>query len=564
MLKVYGSIITTTAYDPQAGHCRDQEVKKVRAVWKAVSPATGLDVNRILEWTNVEEYKRAALESKKGATVWVYLSALAKFLKFLQRYESLKSRAKTMCNDLNMLIKGLKSKDKVKTVERTRQEELFAREKVVGLIDQAYNSENARRAMKVLDECRDNPDYTLSVEDYTLVAALFVFRLVQTCAQRVSVIIGLTLREFCEATLDSNPKSSNDGKWLITVVRHKTGDQAPAVLVVNSKFHQQLSCFMTSVRPLCYTADDELNNPDDTFFVNFTNSSGIPTAKNLKPSVDATTVNKWLKKLSPLCATILRKASTINVRQRAPESADKVAKFLNHSKATADRYYALGDRVQHAPEVHQLIGETMGTGDVLDTDQWTQADGDHGTEDGNRRMEQLAEETQGRRPRRFQSATATSKTPMLVLEKTKLPPRRSQVPTSESECHTKDSSSDSADGAIAPSVMYSDKVKAYEVKRAREDKKQRKVRFSKPEVALLTKLDDQFGNQASERMFFSALKMASDGPQLIERITASLLDDGRPGTGASKFIMDKVRTIRKAAIRAKEREAFEGKLSKRR
>ena len=97
----------------------------------------------------MEEYKRAALESKKGATEWVYLAALAKFLLFLQRYESLKSRAETMRNDLLMLIKGLKSKDQVKTVQRTRREELFAREKVVDLIDEAYNSETARRAMNI-------------------------------------------------------------------------------------------------------------------------------------------------------------------------------------------------------------------------------------------------------------------------------------------------------------------------------------------------------------------------------------------------------------------------------
>ena len=157
-----------------------------------------------------------------------------------------------------------------------------------------------------------------------------------------------------------------------------------------------------------------------------TNSSGAPK--------DVTTVNKWLKNISPLSATILRKASTINARQKAPEKAGKIAKFLNHSQATADRYYDLGDRVQHAPKVHQLIGETMGTGNVLDTDQWRQADGDYdpstitSTEEGNTRMQLLTKETLGRRPRRQQSATVTSETPMLVLEKTKLPPRRPQVP----------------------------------------------------------------------------------------------------------------------------------------
>ena len=79
------------------------------------------------------------------------------------------------------------------------------------------------------------------------------------------------------------------------------------------------------------------------------------------------TVNNWIQKMYPnVSAAQLRKAATIPGRKKAPEKADRMAKFLNHSRKTADTYYGMRDRIQHAPEVHQLIGETMGTGEVLD------------------------------------------------------------------------------------------------------------------------------------------------------------------------------------------------------
>ena len=113
-------------------------------------------------------------------------------------------------------------------------------------------------------------------------------------------------------------------------------------------------------------------------------------------------------------------------------------------------------------------------------------------------------------------------------------------------------------------VMYSKKVMDYEVQKGREAKKKRKIRFSNPEVALLTKVDDSFRNTAGECMLYNALMLSKDGPQLIRRIIANLEEDGRSGTEASKFIADKVRTIRKAVIKAKERAAYEAKLNKRR
>ena len=311
---------------------------------------------------------------------------------FRKRYAELKHQAEVKESDLAVLTRGLKSKDMVQTVKRTRREAVFAMEKVREIIRDAYNSETALGAMKVLEQCRQDPDYILQVEDYVPVASFLVFKILQTNAQRVSVIIGLTLKEFSEATPVSIPEKPDDDRVMISVTEHKTGDQAPAVLILGRQFYRQLRCFVRHVRPLCYAADELLNRPGDTVFINMTNSSGAPKAENLQQTKDTSTVNKWLKTISPLSATILRKASTINARQKAPEKAGKIAKFLNHSQATADRYYVLGDRVQHAPEVHLLIGETMGTGDVLDTDQWRQADEEQDpttsstTEEANRRM----------------------------------------------------------------------------------------------------------------------------------------------------------------------------------
>ena len=65
-------------------------------------------------------------------------------------------------------------------------------------------------------------------------------------------------------------------------------------------------------------------------------------------------------------------------------------------------------------------------------------------------------------------------------------------------------------------VMYSKKVMDYEVQKGREAKKKRKIRFSNPEVALLTKVDDQFRNTAGERMLYNALMLSRSIRYLME------------------------------------------------
>ena len=64
------------------------------------------------------------------------------------------------------------------------------------VVEKAYSSTEAQRAIQLLEEAKVGELEHISVDEYNCVVGLLIYRLIQGNAQRASAIIGITLEVF--------------------------------------------------------------------------------------------------------------------------------------------------------------------------------------------------------------------------------------------------------------------------------------------------------------------------------------------------------------------------------
>ena len=129
-------------------------------------------------------------------------------------------------------------------------------------------------------------------------------------------------------------------------------------LRTNNNYHKKLSGFSDNAHSL---------------FLKWSKSRGQHTVEPLRQIDDSHIVGSWLRRVAPASSTCIRKYITMEGRNKNPEAATALAGHLCHSVRTANRYYDISTRERAAPEIQDLVDETLGTGGTLDS-QWSMSE----------------------------------------------------------------------------------------------------------------------------------------------------------------------------------------------
>ena len=158
--------------------------------------------------------------------------------------------------------------------------------------------------------------------------AYFILQLARTNALRPSELINLQTENVLDAY-------KQDDMHVIKVVRHKnTQSHGSAHIAINDVIYQQLVRYINDILPLCVG----YGNTDALFF---TSSQTELSNSVLSKTVDRIS-KKDLKINNKVNLTKIRSCVSSNMLENYPEQVANTAAAMNHSEATARRYYHNG------------------------------------------------------------------------------------------------------------------------------------------------------------------------------------------------------------------------------
>ena len=288
-------------------------------------------------------------------TIQKYLKNLEHFLSFIlseniEEFKSLKSNVESLKCKLGVWRQAYVKDSKIATMssmERERKTKItpddileFEKSKIVcDTIAKLGQLEECHGKMKI------NRSFFTNVRDL-LITEVFIDN-----EHRAGVLSNMNMEEYGDC------EQLSEGSFCVTVFKHKQAKAGPIRVIFSPKLHSWLTLYVTLVRPVV-TSDC---SPSAKVFVtwngqSFQYSGGISMASNAL----------WKKAgMRGRCgANRLRKAAVSAVRDSAAgdEQIHKdLANLMGHTKATADRYYYMEERLQSAERAAEKLPVVMRT-----------------------------------------------------------------------------------------------------------------------------------------------------------------------------------------------------------
>ena len=274
-------------------------------------------------------------------TIQKYIKSLEHFFSFVlsenvEEFALLKTEIESFKCKLKMWSRSYVKESKIAAMSKMEQER---KNKITPQdIRKFENSEIVCETITMLGYLDEGKKVKISRSFFTNVRDLLITEIFIDNGHRAGVLSNMTMKEYqsCETL--------SEGNYCITVYKHKQAKAGPIRVILGLKLHKWLSLYVTHLR----SAVTNDCTPSANVFVtwngqSFHCSGGISMASNAL----------WKKAgMTGRCgANKLRKAVVSAVRESNLSSEQMhtdLANLMGHTKATADRYYYIEEKLKSA------------------------------------------------------------------------------------------------------------------------------------------------------------------------------------------------------------------------
>ena len=299
-----------------------------------------------------------------NTTIRGYISSmkhLVKFLKINPTYDPSMTfqEMDTLIQSLDAMSKGLKKKCQKESWSRMQRDV----DRIPSTKDlNTFIGSSFRKSMiSKLKTCNSNT--TFSHNEAVSINGLLFIELSLDNANRNGEIRHITMKDFNKGTLDS------DGALTIKITTHKTYyKHGPAVLVMRAPVLNLVMSYLRFIRPLL------MKNASQYVFLK---SNGRKLSSySMRRYMQSAWRNCGLQ--SQVGPTLMRKVTVTSIHLRYPDYKKTLALKMNHSEATASRYYFTHNKESSSKQLSKnlrsmLLNNDMDTADhTPDTQQPTE------------------------------------------------------------------------------------------------------------------------------------------------------------------------------------------------
>ncbi|XP_065667327.1 uncharacterized protein LOC136087847 [Hydra vulgaris] len=283
-------------------------------------------------------------ENKKPGTIKTYLGSIKHFLDFC----IIKERSDIVTNEKHSKIKTQISKWE-KTLWKSIQESRYEKDKVdlenfpsaeeIVFLD---NSDIVRDANKIISS---SSTIKLTKATFCLARDYLLTCIIFDNASRPGAISNMTLNEFKKST------EKKEG-FIVSVMKHKTSYKGPAHIVLSHSLHLKVKKYIKFMRNML----DGVSKEDDSYV--FLSWSGSPISSSMLSKQFS---SFWQKGTGRSCLnpTIVRKYTTTLVHDKYPELKQNTANLLCHNVNTAEKSYAIVEKMNKVAETSKRIREVQ-------------------------------------------------------------------------------------------------------------------------------------------------------------------------------------------------------------
>ena len=278
--------------------------------------------------------KRRGGKSLSNRTCRGYLSSMQHLIRFWKAHPDYDSFISA--TDINALVVQLSdlSKGLKKSCQRERWNKHLKEVARLPSNEDAsryINSDLRLKLIKKLNEC--NHETKFSADEITLINGMLFIELCMDNANRTGELSLMTVDHIYKGKID------DDGDLTVSISDHKTYNQhGPAIMNIRAPVLQLLTSYIRFIRP----SIQEKKLKKVFFKLNATELSSY-------------SMRYYMQKMWRRCGltseagpTLMRKFTVTTIHLRFPEHKKALASKMNHSEATASRYYFTHDKERNS------------------------------------------------------------------------------------------------------------------------------------------------------------------------------------------------------------------------